>query len=765
MGCVLGKQVNEVNRVKTAPKASNFKTAVKQPPQVDTGQRKSNTPVSVGSTHSASSVASVASTAATPPQVQGCRRFSLQELAQATGGWAAQSLIGTGRSGDTYRGVQPTPRGGDGGNGANGADGGVVWAVKRARVGRVRADDFHKEVKQIGSKHHVHLVRLVGFCAEEDAVTRTREHVLVYEFMPNGNLFRWIGPCETHVRVGAFHPVPALPCSALPCSALLCPALPFLHMLPRLHPPSEHAHARCDLCAQTRAFPPHPPACSPLPPPPRCGCVADSTAAHGRADWRGTGGAVPVLPMLTRISPHALSHLSTPSLPPPRPGAAVQLTLQQRMDVLIGVAQAVQYLHAFSLVHAHIHPANVLLDKTMRTKLTDLQTLFCTQPLSVLMPTPVHLLPNALACPNSQYLHAFSLVHAHIHPANVLLDKCMRAKLSDFGLNRDTFTSTGNGTRDDGTRDDGTRDGTENGARAGVRDGRRGCGAGVQAGRQGVERRDVRGAEKVEERGHGGRDRQGSNKVSNAGASGAAGAGGAGDGAGGAGDGAGGAGDGAGGAGDGAGGGVWSAGGDASGYEDPEFLHTHQLSPAVDVYSVGVLALMLLTARTATAAHQHGDSDKGMDGIGDRHVDRHVDGHTDRHPKPQHADERATLIHWVASLLPAQNPATFTDPFLLSPSSSSPPPNPRSLLRIANLALSCTALPSTSRPSVNKILYMLTEIRDELFGAARSEALERVDREVADMRGGNFLAEMARAESLASRASVSGVVSGGTGVS
>ncbi|CAI5954103.1 unnamed protein product [Closterium sp. NIES-64] len=212
---------------------------------------------------------------------------------------------------------------------------------------------------------------------------------------------------------------------------------------------------------------------------------------------------------------------------------------------------------------------------------------------------------------------------------------------------------------------------------------------------------------------------------------------------------------------------------------DPEYLHTHRLSPAVDVYSVGVLALILLTARTATAAaHQHGDNDRGIDGTGERHIDGHVDGHADKHTG-QHADERATLIHWVASLLPAQNPATFTDPFLLSPSSSSsssssPPPNPRSLLRLATLALLCTALPSTSRPSVNRLLFELTEIREELFGAARSEALGRVDREVADMQGGDFLVEMAQAESLASGASVSGgtgaswavtSVSGGAGVS
>ncbi|CAI5463455.1 unnamed protein product [Closterium sp. Yama58-4] len=379
------------------------------------------------------------------------------------------------------------------------------------------------------------------------------------------------------------------------------------------------------------------------------------------------------------------------------PCAAVQLTLQQRIDVLIGVAQAVQYLHLFPLVHAHIHPANVL------------------------------------------------------------LDSCMRAKLTDFGLIRDRHPSSAISDRvsDSGTRDDGVGNGAKAGA---TRDGRRGTGAGVQAGRQDAERRDGRGAGKVEERGHGGRERQGSNKDSGACAGGGGGSSGSGGGGGG-----------------GGGGDVCSAGGDmdtashVSGYMDPEFLHTHQLLPAVDVYSVGVLALMLLTARTATTAATHQHSDNHHQGVhihgtgDDRRLDRRVNGHADSHTdlKSEHADERATLIHWVASLVPTQNPATFTDPYLLSPSSSTPPPNPRSLLRLATLALSCTALPSSSRPSVNRLLLELTEIREELFGAARSATLERVDREVADMQGGDFLAEMARAESLASGASVSGGMSGG----
>ncbi|CAI6011168.1 unnamed protein product [Closterium sp. NIES-65] len=42
------------------------------------------------------------------------------------------------------------------------------------------------------------------------------------------------------------------------------------------------------------------------------------------------------------------------------------LTLQQRMDVLVGVARGLEYLHQFDIVHQDIKPANVLLDARMQ---------------------------------------------------------------------------------------------------------------------------------------------------------------------------------------------------------------------------------------------------------------------------------------------------------------------------------------------------------------------------------------------------------------
>ncbi|CAI5979889.1 unnamed protein product [Closterium sp. NIES-64] len=102
------------------------------------------------------------------------------------------------------------------------------------------------QVKEMASKHHPHLVRLLGYCVDVDAVTATMEQVLVYEFMENGDLEAWIGPAA-----------------------------------PRL------------------------------------------------------------------------------------------LTAQQRLDVLIGAAQGLQYLHEFGIVHRDIKPANILLDSKMQARIAD----------------------------------------------------------------------------------------------------------------------------------------------------------------------------------------------------------------------------------------------------------------------------------------------------------------------------------------------------------------------------------------------------------
>ncbi|GJP80820.1 hypothetical protein CLOP_g11016, partial [Closterium sp. NIES-67] len=47
------------------------------------------------------------------------------------------------------------------------------------------------------------------------------------------------------------------------------------------------------------------------------------------------------------------------------------LTLQQRLDILIGAAKGLEYLHSFGIVHRDIKPANILLDSNMQAMVSD----------------------------------------------------------------------------------------------------------------------------------------------------------------------------------------------------------------------------------------------------------------------------------------------------------------------------------------------------------------------------------------------------------
>ncbi|GJP85100.1 hypothetical protein CLOP_g15196 [Closterium sp. NIES-67] len=165
---------------------------------------------------------------AVKPQV--CQKFTLEELANATADWAEGNRIGSGSFGDVYKGVSPY-------------DLNEIWAVKRSRI---LSNDFLTEVNEMASKHHPHLVRLLGFCVNIDLSTSRMEQLLVYEFMANRDLESWIGP-----------------------------------------------------------------------------------------------------------------------------GAPQHLSLLQRLDILIGVAKGLQYLHDFGIVHRDIKPANILLDAKMQAKIAD----------------------------------------------------------------------------------------------------------------------------------------------------------------------------------------------------------------------------------------------------------------------------------------------------------------------------------------------------------------------------------------------------------
>uniref|UniRef100_A0A0E0HS89 non-specific serine/threonine protein kinase n=1 Tax=Oryza nivara TaxID=4536 RepID=A0A0E0HS89_ORYNI len=95
-------------------------------------------------------------------------RFSFVDLKSATGDFSRK--IGAGGFGSVFEGQI----------------GDKHVAVKRLdSIGQGKRE-FLAEVQTIGSINHIHLVRLIGFCVEKT------HRLLVYEYMPNGSLDKWI---------------------------------------------------------------------------------------------------------------------------------------------------------------------------------------------------------------------------------------------------------------------------------------------------------------------------------------------------------------------------------------------------------------------------------------------------------------------------------------------------------------------------------------------------------------------------------------------
>ncbi|XP_071704355.1 G-type lectin S-receptor-like serine/threonine-protein kinase SD2-5 [Rutidosis leptorrhynchoides] len=96
-------------------------------------------------------------------------RFSFKDLQQATNNFSKK--LGQGGFGSVYEGVLK--------------DGSKIAVKQLEGIGQGKKE-FRAEVSSIGSIHHHHLVRLKGFCV--DGLHR----LLVYEYMANGSLDRWI---------------------------------------------------------------------------------------------------------------------------------------------------------------------------------------------------------------------------------------------------------------------------------------------------------------------------------------------------------------------------------------------------------------------------------------------------------------------------------------------------------------------------------------------------------------------------------------------
>ncbi|XP_019102081.1 PREDICTED: L-type lectin-domain containing receptor kinase V.4-like [Camelina sativa] len=103
----------------------------------------------------------------------GPHRFAYTELFKATKGFKDKQLLGKGGFGQVYKGTLP------------GSDAEI--AVKRiSHDSRQGMQEFLAEISIIGRLRHPNLVRLQGYCRYKE------ELYLVYDFMPNGSLDKYL---------------------------------------------------------------------------------------------------------------------------------------------------------------------------------------------------------------------------------------------------------------------------------------------------------------------------------------------------------------------------------------------------------------------------------------------------------------------------------------------------------------------------------------------------------------------------------------------
>ncbi|XP_028783461.1 L-type lectin-domain containing receptor kinase IV.1-like [Neltuma alba] len=106
-------------------------------------------------------------------QNYGPHRFKYKDLYFATKGFKEEELLGCGGFGKVYKGTMPGSK--------------IDVAVKKvSHDSQQGMREFIAEIVSIGRLRHKNLVSLLGYCR------RKRELLLVYEFMPNGSLDKYL---------------------------------------------------------------------------------------------------------------------------------------------------------------------------------------------------------------------------------------------------------------------------------------------------------------------------------------------------------------------------------------------------------------------------------------------------------------------------------------------------------------------------------------------------------------------------------------------
>ncbi|XP_062179269.1 probable receptor-like protein kinase At2g39360 isoform X2 [Phragmites australis] len=100
-----------------------------------------------------------------PPEDQGVRQFSLEELVQATKNFSEANVVGAGSFGLVYMGLL--------------LDGTVVVIKRRVAAPR---QEFAEEARWLSEIRHRNIVTLIGYCQEGGL------QMLVYEYLSNGSV-------------------------------------------------------------------------------------------------------------------------------------------------------------------------------------------------------------------------------------------------------------------------------------------------------------------------------------------------------------------------------------------------------------------------------------------------------------------------------------------------------------------------------------------------------------------------------------------------